>query len=57
MHQTKKGNQWSFSMKAHIGVDACNGLVHSVHITTANVHDIVATEHLLHRQAAIHPIS
>lgn len=48
MHQTKKGNQWYFGMKAHIGVDARNGLVHSVYTTAANVHDIVAAEHLLH---------
>ena len=52
MHQTKKGNQWYFGMKAHIGVDARNGLVHSVHTTAANVHDIVAAEHLLHGEEA-----
>ena len=40
MHQTKKGNQWHFGMKTHIGVDACSGLVHSVTATAANVHDI-----------------
>lgn len=48
MHQTKKGNQWYFGMKADIGVDACNGLVHSLNITAANVHDIVVAEHILH---------
>ena len=41
MHQTKKGNEWRFGMKAHTGVDAGTGLVHSVECTAANVHDIV----------------
>jgi IS5 family transposase len=40
MHQTKKGNQWYFGMKAHIGVDAGTGYVHSVTGTAANVHDL-----------------
>jgi transposase, IS5 family len=40
MHQTKKGNQWYFGMKAHIGVDAGTGYVHSVTCTSANVHDL-----------------
>jgi IS5 family transposase len=40
MHQTKKGNQWYFGMKAHIGVDAGTGYVHSVTATAANVHDL-----------------
>jgi IS5 family transposase len=40
MHQTKKGNQWFFGMKAHIGVDAGTGYVHSVTVTAANVHDL-----------------
>lgn len=40
MHQTKKGNQWHFGMKAHIGVDAGTGYVHSVSTTAANVHDL-----------------
>ena len=40
MHQTKKGNQWHFGMKAHIGVDADSGLVHTVTTTAANAHDI-----------------
>ena len=48
MHQTKKGNQWFFGMKAHIGVDAQTGLVHSIEGTAANVHDITQTESLLH---------
>lgn len=41
MHQTKKGNQWYHGMKAHIGVDAGTGFVHTVTATAANVHDIV----------------
>lgn len=40
MHQTKKGNQWYFGMKAHTGVDAGTGYVHSVSVTGANVHDL-----------------
>jgi IS5 family transposase len=48
MHQTKKGNQWYFGMKAHIGVDAESGLVHTVEGTAANVSDISQTHALLH---------
>ena len=48
MHQTKKGNQWYFGMKAHIGVDAESGLVHTVVGTAANVSDISQTHALLH---------
>ena len=48
MHQTKKGNEWYFGMKAHIGVDAESGLVHSLTTTAANVADIVETAALLH---------
>jgi transposase, IS5 family len=40
MHQTKKGNQWYFGMKAHVGVDAGAGYVHTVTCTSANVHDL-----------------
>jgi IS5 family transposase len=50
MHQTRKGNQWYFGMKAHIGVDAQSGLVHSVTGTAANVADIAQTHALLHGQ-------
>ncbi|MGF6473098.1 IS5 family transposase [Paraburkholderia youngii] len=50
MHQTKKGNQWYFGMKAHVGVDAESGPVHTVIGTAANVHDINAAEALLHGQ-------
>ena len=42
MHQTKKGNQWYFGMKAHIGADAESGLVHTVRGTAANVSDVVS---------------
>lgn len=48
MHQTKKGNQWYFGMKAHIGVDARTGLTHSFTTTAANEHDLNQAEHLLH---------
>jgi IS5 family transposase len=48
MHQTKKGNEWHFGMKAHIGVDAQSGLVHTVTGTAANVADIAQTHALLH---------
>jgi IS5 family transposase len=48
MHQTKKGNEWYFGMKAHIGTDAESGLVHSLTGTAANVADITETERLLH---------
>jgi transposase, IS5 family len=50
MHQTKKGNQWHFGMKAHIGVDADSGLVHTVRGTAANVNDVVEANALLHGQ-------
>ena len=50
MHQTKKGNQWYFGMKAHIGVDAQSGLVHSLSGTAANVADIAQAHALLHGQ-------
>ncbi|TWQ09091.1 IS5 family transposase [Xanthomonas vasicola] len=48
MHQTKKGNQWYFGMKAHIGVDEFSGLVHHVHCTAANVADVTVMHTLLH---------
>jgi len=48
MHQTKKGNQWYFGMKAHIGVDNRTKLIHSVTATAANVHDSQALGQLLH---------
>ena len=48
MHQTKKGNQWYFGMKVHIGVDKDTGLIHSVETTSANEHDITRAAQLLH---------
>ena len=48
MHQTKKGNQWHFGMKVHIGVDSKTGLTHSASITSANVHDSRELPNLLH---------
>jgi IS5 family transposase len=48
MHQTKKGNQWYFGMKAHVGVDSRTKLIHSVAATAANVHDSQALPDLLH---------
>lgn len=48
MHQTKKGNQWYFGMKAHIGVDADSGLVHTVVTTAANEADVSRVDELLH---------
>src|SRR5680860_982488 len=48
MHQTRKGNQWYFGMKIHIGVDDTLGLIHSIDTTAANVHDIVPAGNLLH---------
>jgi IS5 family transposase len=53
MKQTKKGNQWYFGMKAHIGVDAESGLVHTVVGTSANVNDINVAGALLHGQEDI----
>ena len=47
MSQTKKGNQWYFGMKAHIGVDAKSGLVHTVKTTTGKVHDAKMTDDLI----------
>src|SRR5574337_486215 len=48
MHQTKKGNQWYFGMKAHLGVDSQTKLIHSVAATAANVHDSQVLPELLH---------
>ena len=48
MHQTKKGNQWHFGMKAHIGDDKNSGLVHTVIGTAANVNDVTQAQALLH---------
>jgi IS5 family transposase len=48
MQQTKKGNQWYFGMKGHIGVDSKTKLIHSVATTSANVHDSQVVDQLLH---------
>jgi IS5 family transposase len=48
MHQAKKGNEWHFGMKMHIGTDDAIGLIHSVATTAANVHDITQADQLLH---------
>jgi IS5 family transposase len=53
MHQTKKGNQWYFGMKVHIGVDADSGLIHSVQTTSANVHDLTPAPELLHGEETL----
>jgi IS5 family transposase len=50
MRQTKKGNQWYFGMKAHLGVDSRTKLIHSVAATAANVHDSQVLPALLHGQ-------
>jgi len=50
MHQTRKGKQWHFGMKAHIGVDADSGLVHTVVGTSANVNDVTQAHALVHGQ-------
>lgn len=48
MHQTKKGNQWYFGMKAHIGIDVNSGLTHSFTTTAANQHDLNEAYQVLH---------
>ena len=53
MHQTKKGNQWHFGMKAHIGVDSETGIVHSMSATAANAHDVTEARNLLHGGEAV----
>ena len=53
MTQTKKGNQWHFGMKAHIGVDADSGLIHTVECTTAKVADITMMEACLHGEETL----
>lgn len=51
MHQTKKGNQWHFGMKAHIGVDVKTGLIHTFTTTAANERDLNQAHNLLHGEA------
>jgi IS5 family transposase len=50
MHQSKKGKQWYFGMKVHIGADSDTGLVHSASVTAGNVHDSQELPNLLHGQ-------
>ena len=47
MHSAKKGNQWRFGMKCHVGVDAGSGLVHTIVTTSANVHDVTVASKLI----------
>jgi len=53
MHQTRKGKQWHFGMKVHIGVDSESGLIHSVETTAANVHDLTPAAELLHGEETV----
>jgi IS5 family transposase len=53
MHQTKKGNQYYFGMKAHVGVDVESGVVHTVSATAANVSDIAQTHAVLHGEEKV----
>ena len=53
MHQTRKGNQWYFGMKAHVGVDAESGLVHTMVGTAANVADVTQAHDLLHGKETV----
>ena len=53
MHSSKKGNQWHFGMKAHIGVDADSGLVHTVRGTAGHVADVTEGNSLLHGEEAV----
>lgn len=52
MHQTRKGNQWYFGMKPHIGIDEFSGLVHHVKYAAANAGDVTVTHELLHGKEA-----
>ena len=53
MHSSKKGNQWHFGMKAHIGVDAAYGLVHTVRGTAGHVADVTESNSLLHGEETV----
>ena len=50
MHQNRKGNQWFFGMKCHVGVDKDSGLIHSMVVTAGNVSDVTVAVELLHGQ-------
>ena len=47
MHSAKKGNQWRFGMKCHVGVDAGTGYAHTIEVTPTNVHDVTAASGLI----------
>lgn len=51
--QRKKGNEWKFGMKCHIGVDSGSGLVHTLTVTSANEHDITQAHNLLREDDAV----
>ena len=53
MKQSKKGGQWYFGMKAHIGVDVDSGLVHTVRVTAGSVHDVTEANSLLHGEETV----
>ena len=53
MKQTKKGNQWYFGMKAHVGTDSSTGLAHSIVVTDAGVHDSQVMDELLHGEEQV----
>ena len=53
MRQTKKGNEWYFGMKCHVGVDAGSGYVHSLETTAANIHDITIASSLIRKDDAV----
>ena len=53
MHQTGKGNQWFFGIKAHMGLDKDSGLIHAVATSAANVHDLTVAAELLHGEERV----
>lgn len=53
MRQTKKGNQWYFGMKAHVGTDTKRGLVHRIVVTDASIHDSQVMDDLLHGEESV----
>lgn len=53
MHSTKKGNNYYFGMKTHVGTDSSNGMIHSLECTSANVHDSVMMDSLMHGQEKV----
>ena len=53
MHQSRKGNQWFFGMKCHVGVEKDSGLIHSMAVTVSNVSDVTVAAELLHGQEEV----